>query len=163
LPNSFNLRVDLFLLLAEPHLITEVIRIAFVAQASFCEHARVPCYQYIYRIRAAAGTGSACGLGASPTPDLRELVRAVPRTRTHANTAGLHASAAMGLSGRLLFGRSTAVTTGFVRGHRAPVTTNNRRAHRDTRQRRCTRMCKRSNLPPVPRSRPAPSTRQLRT
>jgi hypothetical protein len=43
---------------------------------------------------------------------------------------------------------STAVTTGFVRGHRAPVTTNNRRAHRDTRH-RCTRMCKRSNLPPA--------------
>jgi hypothetical protein len=43
---------------------------------------------------------------------------------------------------------STAATTGFVRGHRAPVTTNNRRVHRDT-QRRCARMCKRSNLPPV--------------
>jgi hypothetical protein len=27
---------------------------------------------------------------------------------------------------------STAVTTGFVRGHRAPVTTNNRRLHRDS-------------------------------
>jgi hypothetical protein len=43
---------------------------------------------------------------------------------------------------------STAVTTGFVRGHRAPVTTNNRRVHRDTHH-RCTRMCKRSNLPSV--------------
>jgi hypothetical protein len=49
---------------------------------------------------------------------------------------------------------STAVTTGFVRGHRAPVTTNNRRIHQDT-HRRCTRMCKRSNLPPVSRSSPA--------
>jgi hypothetical protein len=66
------------------------------------------------------------------------------------NTAGLHASAAMGLSGRLEF--DTAVTTGFVRGHRrAPATTNNRRIHRDTHH-RCTRMYKRSNLPPVPRS-----------
>jgi hypothetical protein len=44
---------------------------------------------------------------------------------------------------------STAVTTGFVRGHRAPVTTNNRRAHRDTHH-RCTRMCKRSRLPLCP-------------
>jgi hypothetical protein len=43
---------------------------------------------------------------------------------------------------------STAVTTGFVRGHRAPVTTNNRRLHRDSHH-RCTRMCKRPNLPPV--------------
>jgi hypothetical protein len=36
---------------------------------------------YIYRIGAAAGIGSACGLGASPTPVLRESARAVPRTR----------------------------------------------------------------------------------
>jgi hypothetical protein len=32
----------------------------------------------IYRTRAAAVIGSACGLGASPTPDLRESARAVP-------------------------------------------------------------------------------------
>jgi hypothetical protein len=56
-----------------------------------------------YRIRAAAGIGSACGLGASPTPG--------PRGRlvlyhVHANTAGLHASAAIGLSGRLEFDSS---------------------------------------------------------
>jgi hypothetical protein len=66
------------------------------------------------------------------------------------NTAGLHASAAMGLSGRLEFAIAGA-TAGFVRGHRAPVTTNNRRAHRDTDHRR-TRMCKRPNLLPVSRS-----------
>jgi hypothetical protein len=36
---------------------------------------------------------------------------------------------------------STAATTGFVRGHRAPATTNNRRIHRYTHH-RCTRMCK---------------------
>jgi hypothetical protein len=63
-----------------------------------------------------------------------------------ANTAGLHASAAMGLSGRLEFDSSNhARTTGFVRGHRAPVTTNNRRIHRDTHH-RCTRMYKRAYI-----------------
>jgi hypothetical protein len=47
---------------------------------------------------------------------------------------------------------STAATTGFVRGHQAPVTTNNRRVHQDPHH-RCTRaMYKRSNLPPVSRS-----------
>jgi hypothetical protein len=40
----------------------------------------------IYRIRAAAGAGSACGLGASPAPHLRGS--------SHVNTAGLHTSAA---------------------------------------------------------------------
>jgi hypothetical protein len=70
-----------------------------------------------------------------------------------ANTAGLHASAAMG---PVITWRSTAVTTGFVKGHRAPVTTNNRRIHRDTHH-RCTPMCKRPNLPPVSRSSPASS------
>jgi hypothetical protein len=44
----------------------------------------------------------ACGLGASPAPGLRESeARAAPAV--HVNTAGLHALAAMGLSGRLLF------------------------------------------------------------
>jgi hypothetical protein len=38
---------------------------------------------YIYRTRAAAGIGSACGPGASPTPDLRESTRDVPRTRKY--------------------------------------------------------------------------------
>jgi hypothetical protein len=37
----------------------------------------------IYRTRAVAGIGSACGPGASPTPDLRESARAVPRTRKY--------------------------------------------------------------------------------
>jgi hypothetical protein len=41
----------------------------------------------IYRIRAVAGIGSACGLGASPTPDLRESARAVPRTRKYRRAA----------------------------------------------------------------------------
>jgi hypothetical protein len=40
---------------------------------------------------------------------------------------------------------STAVTAGFVRGHQAPVTTNNRRFHRGTHH-RCARMGKRSNI-----------------
>jgi hypothetical protein len=97
-----------------------------------------------YRIRAAAGIGSACGLGASPIPDPRESARAAP-TCTQIPP---------GCTPRLQWGSvvawsSTAVTTGFVRGHRAPVTTNNRRrVHRDTHH-RCTRMCKRPNLPPV--------------
>jgi hypothetical protein len=51
----------------------------------------------------------------------------------HVNTAGLHASAAMGLNGRLLFDSSNrGPRAPFVR---APVTTNNRRIHRDTRHR----------------------------
>jgi hypothetical protein len=33
--------------------------------------------------------------------------------------------------GSMVAWSSTAATTGFVRGHRAPATTNNRRAHRD--------------------------------
>jgi hypothetical protein len=36
-----------------------------------------------YRIRAVAVIGSACGLGASPAPDLRESARAVPHTRKY--------------------------------------------------------------------------------
>jgi hypothetical protein len=98
---------------------------------------------YITRAVAVAGIGSACGLGASPAPDIRESARAAP---THTQippgcTPPLQWAPVVAWS-------STAVTTGFVRGHRAPVTTNNRRAHRDTHH-RCTRMCKRSNLPPV--------------
>jgi hypothetical protein len=42
-----------------------------------------------YRIRAAAGTGSACGPGASPAPDLRESARAAPRTRKYRRAARL--------------------------------------------------------------------------
>jgi hypothetical protein len=34
-------------------------------------------YIYIYRTRAVAGIGSACGPGASPTPDLRGSARAI--------------------------------------------------------------------------------------
>jgi hypothetical protein len=37
----------------------------------------------IYRTRAAAGMGSACGPGASPTPNRRESARAAPRTRKY--------------------------------------------------------------------------------
>jgi hypothetical protein len=67
----------------------------------------------------------------------------------YANTAGLRAPAAMGLGARWSTRSSTAVTAGFDRGHRAPVTTNTRRLHRDS-HRRCTRMCKRPNhLPPA--------------
>jgi hypothetical protein len=67
-------------------------------------------------------------------------------------SADVHASPP-GCTPRLQWGSvvawsSTAATTGFVRGHRAPVVTNNRRTHRDTRH-RCARMCKRSNLPPA--------------
>jgi hypothetical protein len=112
---------------------------------------------HIRRIRAVAGIGSACGLGASPAPDLREPARAAPT----------YTQIPPGCTPRLQWGSvvawsSTAVTTGFVRGHRAPVTTNNRRTHRGTHH-RCTRMCKRPNLPPVPRSSPASSKLQLRT
>jgi hypothetical protein len=96
------------------------------------------------------GIGSACGLGASPTPDLRESARAAPT----------YTQIPPGCTPRLQWGSvvawsSTAVSTGFVRGHRDPVTTNNRRVRRETHH-RCTRMCKRSDLPPVPRSSPAP-------
>jgi hypothetical protein len=38
---------------------------------------------YIYRTRAAAGIESACCLGASPIPGLRELARDVPRMRKY--------------------------------------------------------------------------------
>jgi hypothetical protein len=38
---------------------------------------------YINRIRAFAGIGSECGLGASPTPDLRDSARDVPRMRKY--------------------------------------------------------------------------------
>jgi hypothetical protein len=82
---------------------------------------------FIYRIRAVAGIGSACGLGASSMciyiEPGRQLAYEAPaawaqaRPRTsggpssrctdiHANTAGLHASAVMGLSGRLEFDSS---------------------------------------------------------
>jgi hypothetical protein len=90
-------------------------------------------------------------------PHLRESARAVPRMRKYRRAARLGCNGA-----RWSTRSSTAVTTGFVRGHRAPVTTNNRRPHRDFHH-RCTRMCKRPNLPPVPRSSPASSKLQLRT
>jgi hypothetical protein len=56
--------------------------------------------------RAVAGIGSACGPGASPAPDLRESVRGGAVHHVCVNTAGLHASTAMGLSGRLEFDSS---------------------------------------------------------
>jgi hypothetical protein len=70
---------------------------------------------FMYRTRAVAGIGSACGLGASPTPDLRESARAVPT----------YTQIPPGCTPRLQWGSvvawsSTAVTTGFVRGHRTP-------------------------------------------
>jgi hypothetical protein len=69
----------------------------------------------IYRTRAAAGIGSACGLGAGPTPDPREPARAVPT----------YTQIPPGCAPRLQWGSvvawsSTAATTGFVRGHRTP-------------------------------------------
>jgi hypothetical protein len=77
------------------------------------------------------------------TPDPQESARDAPRMRKYRRAARLGCNGA-----RWSARSSTAVTTGFVRGHRAPVTTNNRRLHRDPHH-RCTRMCKRSNLPPV--------------
>jgi hypothetical protein len=44
-------------------------------------------FSNIYRIRAAAGIGSACGPGASPTPDLRGSARDAPRTRKYRRAA----------------------------------------------------------------------------
>jgi hypothetical protein len=70
----------------------------------------------IYRTRAAAGIGSACGLGASPTPDLRESARAAP-THTQAIPPGCTPRLQWG---SVVAWSSTAATTGFVRGHRAP-------------------------------------------
>jgi hypothetical protein len=88
---------------------------------------------------------------ASPTPGIRESARAVP-THTQTPPGCTTRPQWTWLRGRLLWPcYSTAVTAGFVRGHRAPVKTNNRRVHRDTHH-RCTRMCKRPSLPPVPRS-----------
>jgi hypothetical protein len=85
------------------------------------------------------------------------------RLAMHRHTRKYRRAARLGCNGaRWPTRSSTAATTGFVRGHRAPVTTNNRRLHRDSHH-RCTRMCKRPNLPPVPRSSPASSKPQLRT
>jgi hypothetical protein len=104
----------------------------------------------------ASDIGSACGLGASPAPGLREPARAAPRMRKYRRAARLGCNGA-----RWSTRSSTAVTTDFVRGHRAPVTTNNRRLHRDSHH-RCTRMCKRSNLPPASsRSSPTSSNTNL--
>jgi hypothetical protein len=51
---------------------------------------RVRCFRVSGRIRAVAGIGSACGPGASPTPDLRESARAVPITpKQNAAAAGV--------------------------------------------------------------------------
>jgi hypothetical protein len=52
--------------------------------------------RHIYRTRAAAGTGRACGLGASPTPDLRESARAVPRIYRTRAAAGMRGALAFG-------------------------------------------------------------------
>jgi hypothetical protein len=85
------------------------------------------------------------------------------RLAMHRHTRKYRRAARLGCNGARWSTRSsTAVTTGFVRGHRAPVTTNNRRLHRDSHH-RCTRMYKRPSLPPAPRSSPAPSKLQLRT
>jgi hypothetical protein len=95
-----------------------------------------------------------------PGPGLRESARAVPRSHKYRRAARLGCNGAQSVVACC----STAVTAGFVREHRAPVATNNRRIHRDTHHHhRCTRMCKRSNLPPVSRSSPAPSKLQLPT
>jgi hypothetical protein len=71
---------------------------------------------YIYRTRAAAGIGRACGPGASPaTPDLRESARAVPRALKYRRAARLGCNGA-----RCPTRSSTAVTTGFVRQRTPP-------------------------------------------
>jgi hypothetical protein len=46
-------------------------------------------YVYAYRTREAAGIGCDCGLGASPTPGLRESARAAPRARKYRRAARL--------------------------------------------------------------------------
>jgi hypothetical protein len=82
------------------------------------------------------------------------LAPARPRTpggrlAMHRHTRKYRRAARLGCNGARWSTRSsTAATTGFVRGHRAPGTTNNRRLHRDSHH-RCTRMCKRSSLPPA--------------
>jgi hypothetical protein len=60
----------------------------------------------------------------------------------------------------------SAVTADFVRGHRAPVTTNNRRPYRDRDpHRRCARMCNGATPQPpdVRQVQTSPSELQLRT
>jgi hypothetical protein len=53
---------------------------------------------FLDRTRAAAGIGSACGLGASPTPDLRDLSQS--RARAAAGTGGTCGEAAKGSAGK---------------------------------------------------------------
>ena len=58
----------------------------FVPTAFGCRYKqqRTKCSSlYILRTRAAAGTGSACGVGASPAPGLRESARAVLARRVY--------------------------------------------------------------------------------
>jgi hypothetical protein len=99
-------------------------------------------FAQIYRIRArlVAATGSACGPGASPAPYLRQsagVAGDAPHTRKYRRAARL---GCLGCNGTRWSTRSsTAVTTGPVIGHRAPVTTHNRRLHRGPHH-RCTRM-----------------------
>jgi hypothetical protein len=78
----------------------------------------------VYRTKAAAAVRSACGLGASPAPSLWVSARAAPRARKYRRAARLGCSGA-----RWSRRSSTAAAMGFIRGHRAQVTTNNRRYH----------------------------------
>jgi hypothetical protein len=73
--------------------------------------------RYYHRIRAVAAVGNACRLGAGPAPGLRG---SAPRAR-----CATYAQIPPGCAPRLQWDTtaawsSTAVTTGFVRGHRAP-------------------------------------------
>jgi hypothetical protein len=52
--------------------------------------------------------GGAFGHGAGPAPGFRKPARDVPTHMTHANTAGLHTPADMGLGGRIYRTRAAA-------------------------------------------------------
>jgi hypothetical protein len=72
------------------------------------------CSRLAYRTRAAAGKGSACGLGASPAPAPRESARAAPRARKCRRAARLGCNGAQWSPG---VRQQQPLTTGFVRGH----------------------------------------------
>jgi hypothetical protein len=78
-------------------------------------------------------------------------------TDIHVNNAGLHAPAAMELDGRHKVREQQPRALLEDTGLQSPVTANNRRLHRDPHH-RCTRMYKRSNLHPVPRSNQPPQS-----
>jgi hypothetical protein len=101
---------------------------------------RVLC-RALYRVLLDPPCTLPCALPCAFGPAVRSAVR------SHRGFNTVRSIFSVKVWGSVLAWSSTAVTAGFVRrGHRDPVTTNNRRAHRDTHH-RCTRMCKRSNLP----------------